>query len=369
MKKIVFFTAVTFIIQSFYMNVMSQDWTQNYNRYIFKIGGEEGLQMRQGRYDDFMLFFPKTPTSVSYRANRMTTAKGGCFAFAVDGNGINNDTIALYIHKTGYVRIGPGIALPSERLTVTEGNIRLEKGGKLIGTKELEISSDSLMFNAKGLRGLQMKKGANGDFTLYFPNSDNGSTKWNRIIAKNQLSFNAGNRGINNNDNVSDLHIDVSGNVGIGIVRPGEKLTVNGNTKIANGKLFVDVDRTQIDEEILEYFSIFAKDGILAEDFAIAPIDEWADHVFRSDYQLRNLGEVENFIKTHNRLPDIPSAAEVRENGYTLHDMNVKLLQKVEELTLYSIEQKKEIEQLKKALNAYESLLEKVTQLENKINQ
>jgi hypothetical protein len=49
--------------------------------------------------------------------------------------------------------------------------------------------------------------------------------------------------------------------------------------------------------------------------------------------------------------------------------MNVKLLQKVEELTLYSIEQNKEIEQLKKVVNSYETLLEKVEKLESKINQ
>jgi hypothetical protein len=336
---------------------------------IFKMNGLRGLQMKLGKNNDFMLHFPNsTPGSVDYRANRITTAVNGSLAFATNGRGINDDTTDLYIHKTGYIRIGQGTALPAERLTLTSGNIRLENGGKLIGTKELEVSSDSLMFKMNGLRGLQMKKGANGDFTLYFPNSDTQGTKWNRIIAKNHLSFNAGNRGIKNGDNVSDLHISPSGNVGVGIVKPNEKLTVNGSTKIA-GKLFVDMDRSEVDEELLEYFSIFARDGILTEDIAIAPIDEWADHVFSSDHQLQSLSEVENYINANKHLPDIPSAAEVKKNGYSLHDMNVKLLQKVEELTLYSIEQNKEIEQLKKVVNVYETLLEKVAQLESKINQ
>lgn len=73
----------------------------------------------------------------------------------------------------------------------------------------------------------------------------------------------------------------------------------------------------------------------------------WADFVFEPDYQLPSLGEVESHIKTYKRLPGIPTASEVEENGADLGEMNVKLLQKVEELTLYMIQQSKEIESLK----------------------
>lgn len=73
----------------------------------------------------------------------------------------------------------------------------------------------------------------------------------------------------------------------------------------------------------------------------------WADYVFREDYKLPSLKEVEEHIKTNNTLPDIPSEQEVKENGISLGDMQVKLLQKIEELTLYMIKQEKEIEALK----------------------
>jgi hypothetical protein len=105
-------------------------------------------------------------------------------------------------------------------------------------------------------------------------------------------------------------------------------------------------------------YALFVENGILSEDYALGAKSTWADHVFSESYQLRDLNEVENFIKTNGHLPKIPSAAEVQKDGYNLHDMNVKLLQKVEELTLYSIEQEKTIK----------LLLEKMDQLENKIN-
>jgi hypothetical protein len=106
-------------------------------------------------------------------------------------------------------------------------------------------------------------------------------------------------------------------------------------------------------------YSVFVAGGILSEDFAIGPKSSWADHVFKSDYNLQNLNEVENYIKLNKRLPEMPSAEEIQENGYILHDMNIKLLQKVEELTLYTIEQNKKIKQLE----------EMVKSLGNKINQ
>ena len=62
--------------------------------------------------------------------------------------------------------------------------------------------------------------------------------------------------------------------------------------------------------------------------------DNFADFVFDSDYRLPALSEVKDFIRDNGRLPDIPSAKEVKENGMSLVEMQVKLLQKVEKFTL-----------------------------------
>ncbi|MES2486372.1 MAG: hypothetical protein V4581_10565 [Bacteroidota bacterium] len=67
----------------------------------------------------------------------------------------------------------------------------------------------------------------------------------------------------------------------------------------------------------------------------------WADYVFEDNYELPTLNEVETYINENGHLKDIPSAAEVEAKGIELGEMNKLLLQKVEELTLYMIEQNK----------------------------
>lgn len=71
------------------------------------------------------------------------------------------------------------------------------------------------------------------------------------------------------------------------------------------------------------------------------------DYVFKPDYKLRSLQEVESFIKTNSHLPNIPSAKEVETNGQDVGNMQLKLLEKIEELTLYMIEQDKELAKLR----------------------
>lgn len=78
----------------------------------------------------------------------------------------------------------------------------------------------------------------------------------------------------------------------------------------------------------------------------------WSDFVFHDGYYLPPLSEVEQFIKNNGHLQDIPPASEVRENGVGLADINTRLLQKIEELTLYMIELNKQIELLEAARSA-----------------
>ncbi len=84
----------------------------------------------------------------------------------------------------------------------------------------------------------------------------------------------------------------------------------------------------------------------------------WSDFVFHDSYELMPLQEVEQYIKMHKHLPDIPSTQEVQENGVDLGEMQSKLLQKVEELTLHLIELEKENARLQERVSTLESLLE-----------
>ena len=96
-------------------------------------------------------------------------------------------------------------------------------------------------------------------------------------------------------------------------------------------------------EDIADYL-LWVEHGIVSEDFALANVDNWSDHVLQDDYDLKPLSEVENFIQKKGHLPGVPSAEDVKESGYTVHEMTRTLLEKVEELTLHTIAQQKALE-------------------------
>ena len=87
----------------------------------------------------------------------------------------------------------------------------------------------------------------------------------------------------------------------------------------------------------------------------------WADYVFENDYQLLSLNQVEDYIKSNKHLPHVPSAREVKENGVNIVEMDATLLRKIEELTLYMIEMKKQNEALANKVKTLESKLNEVT--------
>ena len=92
---------------------------------------------------------------------------------------------------------------------------------------------------------------------------------------------------------------------------------------------------------------LFVADGITTEEVIVRLQDDWSDYVFDPDYSLMPLDELDAYIKTNKHLPEVPTAKEVSENGIELGETNALLLKKIEELTLYVIELKQEIEILK----------------------
>ena len=115
------------------------------------------------------------------------------------------------------------------------------------------------------------------------------------------------------------MSILTNGNVGVGTVNPDSKLTVAGNIHAQEVK-------------------VTARAG------------EVPDYVFANDYKLKSLEEVERYIKQNSHLPEIPSAKEIEKNGLMLGEMNMNLLKKMEEMTLYMIEQNKRIKDLEKQI-------------------
>lgn len=103
-------------------------------------------------------------------------------------------------------------------------------------------------------------------------------------------------------------------------------------------------------------FRLYVREGIRTERVLVdvAGVNNWADFVFSPTYRLRPLQEVEAFIKKKQHLPDVPSASEIAHKGLDLAEMQKIQMQKIEELTLYLIELKKENEELKHRIQTLE---------------
>jgi hypothetical protein len=96
---------------------------------------------------------------------------------------------------------------------------------------------------------------------------------------------------------------------------------------------------------------MFAVAGnMIAEGVKVELMGNWPDFVFEKNFDLLSLKDIERYIEENGHLPHVPSAEEIKRNGIDLGGMDATLLQKIEELTLYTIEQQKEIDSLK-ALN------------------
>jgi hypothetical protein len=119
-----------------------------------------------------------------------------------------------------------------------------------------------------------------------------------------------------------------NGNVGIGTYNPSEKLTVNG--KILCEEIEV-IQNVTPDYVFQKYYT--------------------GNSILKNDYKMLSLEEIEAFTKANHHLPNVPSSEDIKENGLQLKEMTNILLEKIEELTLYTIEQEKRIKALEAKLS------------------
>ena len=113
-----------------------------------------------------------------------------------------------------------------------------------------------------------------------------------------------------------------------------------------------------------------AVDGnVIAEEVRVALKANWPDYVFEDDYDLESLDKVEGFINTYGHLKNIPNAFTVESEGISLGEMNALLLRKIEEITLYTIQQEKKINALSKENDQLQSLNERLQEVEKLIEE
>lgn len=122
------------------------------------------------------------------------------------------------------------------------------------------------------------------------------------------------------------MRITPQGNIGIGTTTPGATLDVNGSIRASILNVAGEVNARTVN----------------------ITINAGADFVFKPDYTLKPLSELETFVKENKHLPEIPTEKQMVEDGLNVNEMQIKLLQKIEELTLYVIDQEKRIKTLEK---------------------
>ncbi|XOV68615.1 MAG: hypothetical protein ACFHU9_05430 [Fluviicola sp.] len=122
-------------------------------------------------------------------------------------------------------------------------------------------------------------------------------------------------------------------------------LNLNGHIEINT-----DVTTPLIVRNSTEKILQLNDDGTLRSRAVKVNVYQWPDYVFEPSYKLADLKQVEEYIEENGHLPNVPSAEELTEEGLDLYEMNKILMEKVEELTLYVIEQNKKIEELEEKL-------------------
>jgi hypothetical protein len=235
---------------------------------------------------------------------------------------------------------GQGISLQKNWPTIgfntyrDDLNVQRNMGGGYGFGMAINPTTGMLFFNRMGTGAAYDAIGANEQFVMGISQSGNlgiGTTNpINKIqignppaFAGNDIAIGNGSQGMSlyqsptssifyTNTNFAFMPFSSSGNVGIGVLNPVNKLEVNG--VIRSKELIVETG--------------------------------WADYVFEDNYKLPSLETVEKHIKINKHLPNIPSANTIQNQGLSVGAVQTKMMEKIEELTLYIIEQNKRIKEL-----------------------
>ncbi|MGY3793727.1 hypothetical protein [Aquimarina sp. 433] len=382
----------------------------------YQLGNQKGLFFREG-----------FSTSNKYNLSILTYDDGDNSPDALDINaydgiyfntGSNSRNPRMTIKGNG--NVGIGTTNPEEKLQIKDLNttpiVNITGKAPNTGNDELvsEIRLSNLYDNLPGhrasIKAISDKSGSHGNVAFQFNTSiwNGNHSEINALrIASN------GNVGIGTTNPNSSLHIRNANGTGSLIVQGKQDATVGNSAEIilstehstANNTSGTNTGRKAIikavansnwgqntrlgfytSSDISSYpvermtvspngnvgigtintqgYKLGVKGKIAAEEVKVALYNDWPDYVFEEDYHLPSLQEVEHHISEKGHLENIPSAAEVAENGIQLGEMNKKLLEKIEQLTLYMIEQNKKTEQL---IKKSEMLQEEINLLKQQV--
>jgi hypothetical protein len=238
------------------------------------------------------------PSGYNFGASLKLDQASHAYIYGGNGGGSVHHVILAHTGSHEWGNVGIGTTTPSKKLDVN-GEVRIES--------KLEVNDD-----------INVKAGPDDNDADIILTDATGKFGW---IAQDQLS------GAMWIEHAEGQRLNLSGQYGEdGIV-------------VVQGVLGVGTDEPQ---------SELAVNGTITAKEVIVTTDGWPDFVFSDNHKLMSLNKLEQHIKVNKSLPGIPTEKEVLEGGVNLGEMQAKLLEKVEELTLYTIAQEKRLAQLEK---------------------
>ncbi len=253
----------------------------------------------------------------------LTTGDGNYNGYSMIYNSLGGDMFFSSAHSSG----GTNRQLSQEEIE-TNTKLTIHQSGNIgIGTLSPDVALDIRRYYNASIQcftenpytaSIWVRNNLNG-YGLVTDNQGTGHISLFGTTPTPIMSFESGKVTVVGDLGVS-ANLSVSGKVGIGAVTPG-------NYPNNTSKLYVE-------------------GGITTEEVHVNLKTDWSDFVFTTDYKLRSLSDLEQYIVTNKHLPEVPTSAEVEKDGIELGKMNALLLQKVEELTLYILQLEKRMAEL-----------------------
>ncbi|MCU0373922.1 MAG: hypothetical protein MUF24_01320 [Chitinophagaceae bacterium] len=305
---------------------------------------------------------------------RLALQTNGTRRFTLDANG-RVGIGANAEQWTGVVNIKTNLVGPALLIDMDEPEIRLRSGNA--DRSKLRWDTDKLILENNGANDIVLKTN-NTDRLLI-----NGST--GTVFMEGRLGVgapasvskflvdgigHASTETVTVNDEAPLLQFRAAGDANGFVQLSGSDMRIGTNAGVANARLVMRTggsDRFYMNAngnasflntlsvgtpEVATGYALSVRGRIMGEEIRIQNFAAWPDYVFKQNYPLRSLQQVAAHIAEKGHLPGIPPAAEVEKNGFDVGQMEAKLLEKVEELTLYLIEANRRIEQLEQTIKS-----------------
>ncbi len=249
----------------------------------------------------------------------------------------DNISVAKDAFVTG--KVGIGIPTPSESLDVN-GNIKLS--GSVTGSS-INVSNATINqnLNVTGNSILSGSLSVNGTFSATTLSFDQINSNGNTVVGQN-LTVNG------TTQLTGDLNL--AGNMSAGIITASEFRTTDGGSAFNFTNAIISQSlAVATAQPIPANYKLAVGGAIIATGIDIKVPSKWPDYVFAPNYERLSIGELKKYIDQNQHLPSVPSAKEMEEKkNYSVSEMDAKMLEKIEELTLYIIELEARVNDLEK---------------------